>query len=117
MLSKSRGWAISRVLQASRRQPTWPGRGWRRGPPETLDYLEWGASFPSQERWEPAREAFCARLGLTRPEVDAVMDSHTKRSHLATTTPQVLAVEWAARLDVEPMEVARYFWEAGYLTG
>jgi hypothetical protein len=95
---------------------TWTGRGWRRGPPETLDYLEWGASFPSLERWEPAREAFCTRLGLARPEVDAVMASHTKRSHLATTTPQALAVEWATKLDVEPLEIARHFWEAGYLT-
>jgi len=96
-------------------EPAWSGRGWRRGPPEALDYLEWGSSFPSQERWEPAREAFCARLGLSRPDVDSVMASHSKRSHLATTTPQVLAVEWATSLNVEPLEVARYFWEAGYV--
>lgn len=95
--------------------PTWLGRSWRRGLPEALECLEWGASFPSQERWEPARDAFCARLGLARPEVDAVMTSYSKRSHLATTTPQVLTVEWAARLNVEPLEVARYFWEADYV--
>lgn len=78
------------------------------------DGLEWRASFPSQERWEPAREAFCARLNLDRAKVDEVMGTYSKRSHLASTTPQRLAAQWAADLCISSSDIYRYFREAGY---
>lgn len=81
----------------------------------TSDYgLEWRASFPAPERWEPARAAFCSRVGLSRESVDRVMGQYSKRSHLATSTPQKLAAEWASTFNVTLSEIYRYFREAGY---
>ena len=76
--------------------------------------IGWKASFPALERWQPARKAFCVRLGLSEPKVDEVMSKMTKRSHLATTTPVELSNKWAEALGVSNVEIFRYFCEAGY---
>lgn len=75
--------------------------------------LGWKASFPSTERWQPARKAFCARLGLPESLVDAVMSTMTRRSHLATTNPVELSKEWSEALGVPAAEIFQYFREAG----
>ncbi len=82
--------------------------------PVSDDRLEWRASFPAQERWELAREAFCTRFNLDRDHVGEVMGAYSKRSHLANTTPQKLAAEWATDLGVSDGDVCQYFREAGY---
>ena len=76
--------------------------------------LEWRASFPSPELWQPARKDFCARLGLPESQVDAVMSTMTRRSHLATTNPVKLSREWSEALGVPEAEIFQYFREAGY---
>jgi len=78
------------------------------------DFLEWRASFPTQERWERAREAFCARFNLDRGKVGEVMEAYSKRSHLANITPQKLAAKWATDLSVSAADICQYFREAGY---
>ena len=74
----------------------------------------WRAAFPSVEQWKPARKALCFRLGLTDDAVNTVMDSVTRRSHLAGVLPSVLADKWAAELNVPSTEILRYFYEAGF---
>lgn len=37
------------------------------------------------------------------------------RSHLATTTPQKLATEWATELGVSVSDICQYFRDAGYV--
>ena len=76
--------------------------------------MVWRAAFPSVEQWEPARKALCFRLGLTDDAVNTVMDSVTRRSHLAGVLPSVLADKWAAELNVPSTEILRYFYEAGF---
>lgn len=76
--------------------------------------MGWKASFPAPERWQPARKAFCTRLGLLEPRVDDVMNNMTKRSHLATTSPVELSKQWSEALGVSTVEIIRYFREAGY---
>jgi len=76
--------------------------------------LGWKASFPSVERWQPVRKAFCVRLGLLEPHVDAVMSTMTKRSHLATTNPAELSKKWSEALGVPVAEIFQYFRDAGY---
>lgn len=90
----------------------WPTNG--NGKTKSNEGLEWRASFPGQERWEPAREAFCARLNLDREKVGEVMGAYSKRSHLASTTPQRLAAQWADELGISSCDIYRYFREAGY---
>ena len=94
--------------------PTWPGRGWHGGTPKTIDYLEWGASFPSQERWEPARVAFSDRHGIPPQRVEEVMGRISKRSQLAETNPTKLAAEWSDAFAVSTEDICLYFAEAGY---
>lgn len=76
--------------------------------------LEWRASFPPPERWMPARASFSGRHRLSRERVDEVMSEYSKRSHLANTSPQALAANWAVALEVSATEIYRYFQEAGY---
>ena len=85
-----------------------------RGRPVSDENLEWRASFPGQDRWAPVREAFCIRFSLDQSHVDKVMAAYSKRSHLATTSPQKLAAEWALDLGVSPADICQYFREAGY---
>lgn len=74
----------------------------------------WRAAFPSVEQWKPARKALCSRLGLTDEAVNTVMDSVTRRSHLAGVLPSVLAEKWAKELNAPATEILRYFYEAGF---
>lgn len=83
--------------------------------PVSDENLEWRASFPGQERWEPAREAFCVRLNLDRGRVGEVMSAYSKRSHLASTTPPRLAAQWASELGISSSEIYVYLREAGYV--
>jgi len=76
--------------------------------------LEWRASFPPPERWMPARASFCGRHRLSSEWVDEVMSEYSKRSHLANTSPQALASNWAVALELSATEIYRYFHEAGY---
>lgn len=76
--------------------------------------LEWQASFPPSERWQPARLAFSDRHGISINRVEEVMGRVSKRSHLAETNPTKLATEWAATLSVSAKDIYRYFREAGY---
>lgn len=74
----------------------------------------WRAGFPPEERWAPARAAFAARHQIPSEKVQAVMGTITKRSELARTTPEALAIEWAQQFSVTPEDIRRYFDEAGY---
>ena len=76
--------------------------------------IGWKASFPAPERWQPARKAFCVRLGLPATQVDDVMNHITTRSQLATTNPVELSTQWSEALGVPSLEIVRYFREAGY---
>lgn len=77
--------------------------------------VSWRAGFPAEERWSPAREAFCERHGLSRERVDAVFGSFKKRSELARTTPEKLAKEWGEALGVSPGAIHQYFAEGCYV--
>lgn len=79
------------------------------------DEIAWRASFPPEERWAPARAAFCERHNLPREAVDAVFNSMLKRSDLARTTPKDLAKDWAGQLGVQREDIYRYFAEGSYL--
>lgn len=81
---------------------------------QPLGEIGWKASFPAPERWQPARKAFCLRLGLPETQVDDVMNNISRRSHLATTNPVELSTEWSQALGVSSLEIFRYFREAGY---
>lgn len=76
--------------------------------------LEWRASFPPSERWQPARLAFSDRHGISIHKVEEVMGRISKRSHLAETNPTKLAADWAAALSVSADDICRYLREAGY---
>ena len=80
---------------------------------QPVSEIGWKASFPAPERWQPARKAFCVRLELPEPQVDDVMSSMTKRSHLAVTNPVELSRQWSDALGVSAVEIVRYFREAG----
>ncbi len=79
-----------------------------------ISEIGWKASFPAPERWQPARKAFCTRLRLPETQVDDVMSTITKRSHLATTNPVELSKKWSEALEVPVTEIFQYFSEAGY---
>jgi len=114
-IEEDRAKADRAVKLSSQLLPRWQPDG-----PDTTAFLPnfslgWRASFPPAECWGPARADFCSRLGLRRERVEQIMASYSKRSHLARTTPQELAADWAAALGVRDIEIYRYFREAGYI--
>jgi hypothetical protein len=82
--------------------------------PVADEELEWRASFPSRERWQPARLAFSNRHGVSIHKVEEVMSRISKRSHLAETNPTKLAAEWSDAFAVSTEDIYLYFSEAGY---
>lgn len=76
--------------------------------------LRWRASFPDEAQWRPARAEFARLHGLAIEAVEAVMSPVGRRSDLARVTPQQLAIDWGAALDVPAGAVFKYFRNAGY---
>lgn len=102
--------AAQRALRSESARPS-RGNDFR---PVADEELEWRASFPPSERWQPARIAFSDRHNLSIHKVEEVMGRISKRSHLADTNPTKLAAEWSDAFAVSAEDIYLYFSEAGY---
>lgn len=81
----------------------------------TSPTMEWRASFPSPELYVTARRALSERLSLPEEIVESVLGTITKRSQLASTTPEQLSELWALQLGCSVSDVVLYFREARYI--